>query len=67
MKNNHVEHWLNGAKVVEYEWDSPEVRALIEKSKFKDMKDFMKEKSGHIAFQHHGDTVWYRNIRIRRL
>ena len=67
MKNGHVEHWLNGAKVVEYEWDGPEVRALIEKSKFKDMKDFMKEKSGHIAFQHHGDTVWYRNIRIRRL
>jgi hypothetical protein len=67
IKNGHVEHWLNGAKVVEYEWDSPEVRALIEQSKFKDMKDFMKEKSGHIAFQHHGDTVWYRNIRIRRL
>ena len=67
IKNNHVEHWLNGAKVVEYEWDSPEVRALIKESKFKDMKDFMKEKSGHIAFQHHGDTVWYRNIRIRRL
>jgi len=67
MKNGHVEHWLNGAKVVEYEWDGPEIRALIDKSKFKDMPGFMKQKSGHIALQHHGDTVWYRNVRIRRL
>lgn len=67
IKNNHVEHWLNGAKVVEYEWGSPAIKALIAQSKFKDMPRFMQESEGHIALQHHGEEVWYRNIRIRRL
>jgi len=67
MKNNHVEHWLNGAKVLEYEWGSPEVKALIAKSKFAPMPKFMAESSGHIVFQHHGDQVWFRNIRVRKL
>ena len=67
IKDDHVEHWLNDIKVVEYQWDSPEVRDLIKKSKFKDMPGFMKQKSGHVAFQHHGEEAWFRNIRIRRL
>lgn len=67
VKNNHVEHWLNGAKIVEYEWGSPEVKALIAKSKFAPMPKFMAESTGHIVFQHHGDQVWFRNIRVRKL
>lgn len=67
FKSNHVEHWLNGAKVVEYEWGSPDVKALIAESKFASMPKFMAESSGHIVFQHHGDEVWYRNIRVRKL
>src|SRR6185369_17214375 len=67
MKDNHVEHWLNDIKVVEYQWDSPEVRDLIKQSKFKDLPAFMKQKSGHIALQHHGEEAWFRNVRIRRL
>lgn len=66
-KNGHVEHWLNGSKVVEYDWNSPEVKKLIEGSKFKTMPRFMENLDGHIAFQHHGEEVWFRNIRIRRL
>jgi len=67
-KGKHVEHWLNGAKVVEYQWDSPEVKKLIAQSKFKDLPNFMgSEEGGHIVFQHHGQEVWYRNIRIRDL
>jgi hypothetical protein len=67
VKGNHVEHWLNGNKVVEYELGSPTLNGLIAKSKFKDMPRFAKEKTGHIALQHHHDEVWYRNIKIRRL
>lgn len=68
IKNNQVEHWLNGAKIVEYQWGSDEMKGWIAKSKFKDMPHFAKSMSGGlIAFQHHGEEAWYRNIRIRRL
>src|ERR1041385_2628475 len=55
IKNNHVEHWLNGIRIVQYEWASPEVKELIKKSKFKDMPAFMTQSSGHVALQHHGE------------
>ena len=67
FKNNHVEHWLNGGKIVEYTWGSPEIQELIAKSKFAKLEKFMKDEEGLIAFQHHGQEVWYRNIRIRKL
>jgi hypothetical protein len=66
-KNGHVEHWLNNAKIVEYDWDSAATRALIAKSKFASQPLFMKDRKGHIALQHHGDEVHFRNIRIARL
>ena len=67
FKKNKVEHWLNGAKTVEYEWGSEEVKGLITTSKFASMKEFMTRKEGHVDFQHHGQEVWFRNMRIRRL
>jgi hypothetical protein len=66
-RGNRVEHWLNGAKVLEYEWGSPEVRQFISTSKFHDLPRFMREPGGYIVFQHHGEEVAFRNIRIRRL
>jgi hypothetical protein len=68
VRDNHVEHWLNGRKVVEYELGSDALAALIARSKFKDMPRFAREPEGHIALQHHdGGDVWFRNVRIRRL
>jgi len=67
MSHGHVEHWLNDIKVVEYQWDSPELRELIKKSKFRDMPGFMKQSKGYVALQHHGEEAWFRNVRIRRL
>lgn len=67
VQGNHVEHWLNGRKIVSYELGSPELEKLIGSSKFKDLPRFAKEKTGHIALQHHHDEVWYRNISIRKL
>lgn len=61
----HVEHWLNGTKVLEYELDSPKLRAAIAKSKFKDIARFGKPQKGHILLQDHGDQVWYRKVEIR--
>jgi hypothetical protein len=66
-KNGHVEHWLNGARVVEYDWNDPQVRADVKKSKFGEHATFMAKNEGHIVFQHHGEEVWYRNIRVKRL
>jgi hypothetical protein len=67
VNGNHVEHWLNGVKVVEYELNSPELTKLIAESKFKPFPKFAKEKTGHIDLQNHHDEVWYRNIKVRRL
>lgn len=63
-KGSHVEHWLNGTKIVEYELGSPALAALIADSKFKEWPRFGKEGQGHIVLQHHGDPAWFRNIRI---
>jgi hypothetical protein len=71
VKGTHGEHWLNGKKVVEYEQGSPELAALIAESKFSKIKDpevpFGSVKKGHICFQAHGQEVWFRNIKIRKL
>ena len=65
--NNKVEHWLNGEKVLEYIYQSDEMWDLVNNSKFKDMPYFGKSSIGHIGLQHHGEEVWYKNIRIRKL
>ena len=65
VKGNHVEHWLNGAKVLEYELDTEKIRAAIADSKFKGMPDFDKHIRGHLLLQDHGDGVCFRNIKVR--
>ena len=67
VKNNQVEHWLNDRKILTYEYGSDTINELIAKSKFKSMLFFAKANSGHVGLQHHGEEVWYRNIRIRKL
>lgn len=67
VRDNHVEHWLNGKKIVEYELGSDMLRALIAGSKFKDFPRFAQNREGYIALQHHGEGVWFRRIRIRAL
>ncbi|MEO6329239.1 MAG: DUF1080 domain-containing protein [Ginsengibacter sp.] len=67
VKGNHVQHWVNGNKVVEYEMGSDEMNKLLKESKFKDNPNYGKSADGVIMFQHHGQKVWFKNIRIRRL
>jgi hypothetical protein len=63
----HVEHWLNGVKVLEYELWSDDWAQRVQASKFKSMPLYGKSRSGHIALQDHGDWVAFRNIKIRRI
>jgi hypothetical protein len=65
VDGNHVEHWLNGEKVVEFDYGSDDWNQRVKGSKFKDMKKFGKEPKGHIDLQDHGNEVAYRNIKIR--
>ena len=67
VNGNHVEHWLNGVKVVEAELNSPDWKSRVAKSKFAAWPGFGAAPEGHIALQDHGDRVQYRNIRIRTL
>jgi hypothetical protein len=67
VNGNHVEHWLNGVKVVEYDLGSEDWNKRVEDSKFKDMDRFGKETKGHIDLQDHGNRVEFRNIKIRVL
>ena len=67
VNGSHVEHWLNGVKLLEYELGSDDWSRSVASSKFKDMPEYGKARSGHIALQDHGDWVAFRNIRIRHL
>lgn len=66
-RGDRVEHWLNGVKVVEYDWGSEEWARRVAGSKFASMPNYGKFKEGHIAIQDHGDRVAFRNIKIRSL
>ena len=67
VRGTHGEHWLNGRKILEYAFNSPEMLARVEQTKFKRVPGFGFKGPGHIALTHHNHPVWYRNVKLRAL
>lgn len=67
VNNAHVEHWLNGVKVVEYDLWTPEWEKTKAGSKWRDVKPYGISKAGFIALQDHGGGVTFKNIKLRKL
>jgi len=67
-KGSHVEHWLNGVKLLEYELWSPDWEARVKSSKFAMYPNFGRAKKGHIGLQgDHSGALAFRNIRVREI
>ena len=63
----HVEHWLNGKRIVAYDLWTDEWKRLVAVSKFRDHPRYARAKSGRIGIQDHGDRIAFRTIRVREL
>ena len=67
VEGDHVEQWLNEVKVVDYRLWTDEWKALVAASKFAQWPGYGMAKRGHLVLQDHGNPVWYRNVKVRRL
>lgn len=67
VNKGHVEHWLNGKKIVNYELWTDKWKQEKATGKWKDAPGYGLSKKGHIALQDHGSEAWFRNVKIKEL
>jgi hypothetical protein len=67
VRRGHVEHWLNGVKVVEYQLWTDDWKKRKAGGKWKDAPGYGMARTGYISLQDHGDQVWFKNIKIKPL
>jgi len=67
VNKGHVEHWLNGEKVADYELWTDEWKKHKAEGKWKDAEHYGSVKKGHIVFQDHGSEIWFKNVKVKQL
>ena len=67
FRGNHGEHWLNGAKVVDFDLGTPRMDSALANSKYKNIKGFADRRAGHITLQDHGEEVYFRGLKVKVL
>lgn len=67
VKNNKIEHWLNGKRVLSVNKNAREFEELVKETKFVNYKDYSKKDTGYILIQDHDSEIQYRNILVREL
>lgn len=67
VRGNHVEHWINGVQVLQFQIGSEELKGAIAQSKFRRLAGFGSNRSGPIDLQDHDSEIWFRKVRIREL
>ena len=67
FNKGHVEHWLNGEKIIEFEAGNEKWIKEKEQGKWKDFPDYGSIKKGRISLQDHGNKAYFKNITIKEL
>lgn len=67
VKNNHIEHWLDGQKVLDTDRNTESFKQGVLDSKFKDYQGFASIPEGYILLQDHGHSVAFKNIKLKEL